>query len=133
MSEEIINKDTVPGPLSPLGREPESGAEFYIGWMGKAPEGFAKHVKRVLFILFPAALIIGLILASFQKKFSNANFEFGKTTEVKGIYFNKPVQVIKVRPNPHSLARRRSDWRFSARMDHKSPRGLGFHEACTGP
>lgn len=96
MSDEVINKDTVPGPLSPLGREPESGAEFYIGWMGKAPEGFAKHVKRVLFILFPAALIIGLILASFQKKFSNANFEFGKTTEVKGIYFNKPVQVIKV-------------------------------------
>lgn len=70
--------------------------EFYIGWMPKAPAGFAKHVKKVLLILFPLALIIGLMLASFQKKFSTGNFEFGKITELKGIYFNSPVPMLRV-------------------------------------
>ena len=70
--------------------------EFYIGWMPKAPEGFAKQVRKTLFVLFPLALIVGLVLASFQKKFSTANFEFGKSTEVKGIYFNSPVPILKV-------------------------------------
>lgn len=70
--------------------------EFYIGWMPKAPASFAKQVRKVLFILFPLALIIGLLLASFQKKFSTSNFEFGKSTEIKGIYFNTPVPMLKV-------------------------------------
>lgn len=64
--------------------------------MPKAPASFAKQVRKVLFILFPLALIIGLLLASFQKKFSTSNFEFGKSTEIKGIYFNTPVPMLKV-------------------------------------
>jgi hypothetical protein len=70
--------------------------EFYIGWMPKAPAGFAKHVKRVLLILFPVALIVGYLLSANQKKFSTANFEFGKLTEVKGVYYNSPVPMLKV-------------------------------------
>jgi hypothetical protein len=71
-------------------------SEFYIGWMPKAPEGFSKHIQKVLTLLFPLALIVGLLLASFQKKFSTASFEFGKLTEVKGIYVNTPVPMLKV-------------------------------------
>lgn len=71
-------------------------SEFYIGWMPKAPASFAKQVKSVLFILFPLALIVGLLLASFQKKFSTAVFEFGKSTAIKGIYINSPVPMLKV-------------------------------------
>src|SRR6188508_995373 len=70
--------------------------DFYIGWMSKAPKSFAKHVKKVLLILFPAALIVAYLLSTSQKKFSTANFEFGKLTEVKGIYYNKPVPMLKV-------------------------------------
>ena len=95
MSEQKINKEQVPGPPSLSEREPE-GEAFYIGWMQKAPASFAKLVRKVLFILFPLALIVGLVLASFQKKFSTANFEFGKITEIKGIYFNNPVPILKV-------------------------------------
>jgi len=84
-------------PGSPLSDRRGGGGEaFYIGWMPKAPAVFAKHVKRVLLVLFPAALIVGYLLSASQKKFSTANFEFGKTTEVKGIYFNTPVPVLKV-------------------------------------
>ena len=68
--------------------------EFYIGWMAKAPKSFAKHVKIVLLILFPSALIIAYLLSTNQKKFSSANFEFGKTREIKGIYYNSPVPML---------------------------------------
>ena len=95
MSEQKINKDVQPGPPSPLGKEPEDGA-FYIGWMAKAPKSFAKHVKRVFLILFPVALIIAYLLSTSQKKFSTANFEYGKLTEVKGVYYNNPVPILKV-------------------------------------
>jgi len=73
-----------------------NNTEFYIGWMPKAPSVFARHVKRVLLFLFPAALVIGYLLSTSQKKFSTANFEFGKLTEVKGVYLNNPVPMLKV-------------------------------------
>ncbi len=95
MAEQKINNEIQPGPPSLLARAPE-GEAFYIGWMPKAPASFARLVRKVLFLLFPLALIVGLILASFQKKFTASNFEFGKTTEIKGIYFNDPVPVLKV-------------------------------------
>lgn len=69
--------------------------EFYIGWMPKAPKSFAKHVRSVLFILFPIALIIGGLIAIYQKKFADTTFEYGKLTEIKGIYYNKPVPMLK--------------------------------------
>jgi hypothetical protein len=94
MSEQQLNKDMQPDPLSPLERE-----AFYIGWQPKAPVSFAKHAKKVLLILFPVALLAGYLLSASQKKFSTANFEFGKLTEVKGIYFNEPVPLLKITDN----------------------------------
>jgi len=73
-----------------------NSSEFYIGWMPKAPKSFAKHVRKVLLILFPVALILAYLLSSNQKKFSTANFEYGKLTEMTGIYYNNPVPLIKV-------------------------------------
>jgi len=70
--------------------------DFYIGWMAKAPKSFAKQVKKVLLIIFPLALIVAYLLTTNQKKFSTANFEYGKTTQVSGIYYNKPVPLLKV-------------------------------------
>jgi len=70
--------------------------EFYIGWLPKAPAGIAKHIRRILIILLPLVIIIAVTLALLQKKFDTGNFEFGKLTEVKGIYFTKPIPMIKV-------------------------------------
>ncbi|MEO6229082.1 MAG: hypothetical protein ABJB11_07265 [Ferruginibacter sp.] len=69
---------------------------FYIGWMPKSPAVYARHVTKVIMFLFLLALIIALLIAANQKKFSTSNFEFGKLTEVKGIYFNSPVPLLKV-------------------------------------
>ncbi len=69
--------------------------EFYIGWMEKAPDGFAKFVKRVFLVLLAMGAITGVLLALSQKKFSTGNFEFGKLTAVKGIYFTQPFPFLK--------------------------------------
>ena len=95
MSEHKINKEQMPGPPSPAGKEPEEGA-FYIGWQAKAPASFSKHIKKVLLILLPAVLVIGYFIAASQKKFSTSNFEFGSLTQVTGIYYSKPVPSIKI-------------------------------------
>ncbi len=70
--------------------------EFYIGWKKEASRSFALHVKKVITILLVAVTVIGLSLALFQKKFGTGNFEFGRLTEVNGVYFSQPVPSIKV-------------------------------------
>ena len=73
-----------------------SNAEFYIGWMDKAPATFSKHVKKMLLLLLPVVLIIGYLIAASQQKFSTSNFEFGTLTEVKGIFFSNPIPCLKI-------------------------------------
>ncbi|MEP7318743.1 MAG: hypothetical protein ABI921_08370 [Panacibacter sp.] len=73
-----------------------SNEEFYIGWMAKAPDSFAKWIKKYLLFLLFVVIVLGVLLALSQKKFGTGNFEFGTLTEVKGVYFNKPVANIKV-------------------------------------
>lgn len=70
--------------------------EFYIGWMDNAPKSFADTVKKYLLVLLPIIIVLGVLLALFQKKFGTGNFEFGTLTEVKGIYSNTPVPNLKV-------------------------------------
>jgi hypothetical protein len=102
MSEQQMNKEQMPGPpsLRERARPDKSGAmegdAFYIGWQPNAPSSFVKHVKKVLLVLFPAALLIGFFLSSSQKKFSTANFEFGSLTQVTGVYYSSPVPLLKV-------------------------------------
>lgn len=70
--------------------------EFYIGWMANAPKSFASFAKKYLLILCISVIVLAILLAISQKKFSTGNFEFGQLTEVKGIYFDAPVPCIKV-------------------------------------
>jgi hypothetical protein len=70
--------------------------DFYIGWMPKAPGTFSTFIKKYLIVVIALVATLGIILALLQKKFSTGTFEFGKLTEIKGIYFKDPVPVIKV-------------------------------------
>src|SRR6266478_3846218 len=106
MAEQKTNKDIQPGPPSSLEsepgvpaaslRRPQEGEAFYIGWMPKAPDSFSRFIKSYLVLLLALVIVISITLALSQKKFSTSTFEFGKLTEVKGVYFNEPVPVIKV-------------------------------------
>lgn len=70
--------------------------EFYVGWMEKAPSSIAQFVKKYLLFLLLVVVTLSVLLAMNQKKFSKANFEFGKTTVVKGIYASSPVPHLLV-------------------------------------
>ena len=70
--------------------------EFYKGWMPAAPDGFAKHVRKVVAIMVVLVVSAGVILSLQQRTFSTSNFEFGKLYGVKGIYQQFPVPSIKV-------------------------------------
>jgi hypothetical protein len=93
MSTQKINNDEQPG--APSQKKSKSEA-FYIGWMTEAPDSFSHFVKKYLFILLPLVVILAILLALSQKKFATGNFEFGRLTEVKGIYFKDPVPNLKV-------------------------------------
>ncbi|MFC0771985.1 hypothetical protein [Terrimonas alba] len=70
--------------------------EFYIGWMPNAPDGFVKHIRKAIIALIILVIVGGVVLSLQQKKFSTSNFEFGQSTEVKGIYQQFPVPSLKV-------------------------------------
>jgi hypothetical protein len=71
-------------------------SEFYIGWQPKAPQSFARHIRKTVIVLIVLVITAGIVLAIQQKKFSTASFEFGQLTEVKGIYQKYPVPSLKV-------------------------------------
>lgn len=71
-------------------------SEFYIGWMPKAPNGFRSFIKKYLLVLLPLVIVLAAVIALSQAKFGMGNFEFGKLTEVKGIFFKGPVPSLKV-------------------------------------
>ena len=70
--------------------------EFYIGWMPNAPGSFRRFVRKYLLILLPIVVVLAVAIALSQKKFDTGSFEFGKLTEVKGIYFKTPVPNLKI-------------------------------------
>ena len=70
--------------------------DFYIGWMKEAPNAFAAFIKKYVLVLLSLVIILGMLLALSQKKFDKGTFEFGTLTEVKGIYFAKPIPNLKV-------------------------------------
>lgn len=73
-----------------------SNDEFYIGWQGKAPKEISKHVVRAIVMLGAVCVAVALLLGFNQKKFGSGNFEFGKLTEVTGVFSRTPVLSLKV-------------------------------------
>jgi hypothetical protein len=70
--------------------------EFYIGWMKDAPNNIGAFIKKYILVLLPIVIILGVLLALAQKKFGKGTFEFGTLTEVRGVYFAKPIPNLKV-------------------------------------
>jgi len=70
--------------------------DFYIGWMSNAPPTYFKFVTKYLFALIVLTISLGAVLALSQKQFATGTFEFGKLTEVKGIYFSQPIPSLKI-------------------------------------
>ncbi|MBX2892844.1 MAG: hypothetical protein KF734_18090 [Saprospiraceae bacterium] len=70
--------------------------EFYIGWQAEAPPSFARVVRRFVFGLCLLVPALAILLTYFQNGFSNGTFEFGKKTELEGIFYEKPFPFLAV-------------------------------------
>ncbi len=70
--------------------------EFYIGWQTEAPPSFAKMVRRFVIGLCLLVPALAVLLAYFQNGFSNGTFEFGKKTELEGVFFENPFPFLVV-------------------------------------
>lgn len=70
--------------------------EFYIGWLNKPPQGVRDFLRKYILMMLAIIIALGLCLSLGQKKFSKSNFEYGQLTEIKGVYFSKPVPCIRV-------------------------------------
>lgn len=70
--------------------------EYYIGWQSVTPKTYAKYVRKALVALLLMAVLVGVCVAVFQKRFSSGNFEFGQLTTIKGVYLQVPVPMLRV-------------------------------------
>ncbi len=70
--------------------------EFYIGWMPKAPKHTKQFLRKYIAVILIGVALLGITLALSQKQFATSNFEYGTLTQVKGIYFNHPIPMLKV-------------------------------------
>ena len=91
MAQQNLNSSSDKGSTTPKTEDPG----FYIGWMPNAPSGLAKFLRKKIVMLLPVVLIVAAVLSLLQKKFSTGSFEFGKLTEVKGVFFSEPFPSIK--------------------------------------
>jgi hypothetical protein len=70
--------------------------EFYVGWMQNAPVSLTRFIKKYLLLLTTVIIVIGILLAISQKKFSTAKFEYGKPSVVEGSFSFIPVPHLLV-------------------------------------
>lgn len=70
--------------------------EFYIGYLPNAPAKTAGFIKIVIVFIGIVIILVSGILVWYQREFSNAVFEYGKLSEVKGYLGTDPVLHLKI-------------------------------------
>jgi hypothetical protein len=78
-------------------------ASFYIGWMNSMPLSYARLIRISLAFLVVLVVALGVLLALYQKPFSGAVFEYGKSTTLEGRYYAQPLPHLLVTRGPDSL------------------------------
>ena len=73
-----------------------ANAEFYIGWQAAAPGSYKRHIRRTVIVLVVGCIVVGTLAALYQRQFSTGVFEFGRLTQVEGVYLHTPIPRIKI-------------------------------------
>lgn len=71
-------------------------SEFYIGWQASAPPATARAVRSFVIGLCLFVPLLAAAIVFYQNGFSNGVFEYGKTTELKGVFTRKPFPFLRV-------------------------------------
>jgi hypothetical protein len=71
--------------------------EFYIGYVPKAPSKLAWFLRVTIMIIGLGVMVLAFTLVRNQKGFSNSNFEYGKLTDIEGVFVKEPIPMIKMK------------------------------------
>ncbi len=79
---------------------------FYVGWSEMVSPSTDKFLKKILALLCSAIILLVLLVALLQKPYNDFTFEFGKSTQVTGVYYDQPVPMLSIQPGilPDSLS-----------------------------
>jgi len=70
--------------------------EFYIGYLEKAPNGVAAHIKKVVLGLVVLVLFLAWLLASQQRGFAGSTYEFAEETTIRGFLTGFPIPELVI-------------------------------------
>lgn len=82
---------------------PQDHDEFYTGYLPEAPVGIARHVRRAVLGLLLLAVVGAALLATSQRPFDVAFFEFGAPRTFTGTLVMDPYPMLRVE-RPHGEA-----------------------------
>jgi predicted NBD/HSP70 family sugar kinase len=71
--------------------------EFYIGWQANAPQTYASRSKRAVYILIFVIITLTILYIPNQQNFFNSTFEADNYREIKGVIYQYPVPMLKVK------------------------------------
>src|SRR5882724_2453763 len=82
--------------------------EFYVGYLGTAPPGLAKWVRRIVLSLIGVVIVLAVVLVLGQGSFPASAFEFQKYKDFEGVLRERPYpalvgsrQYLLVAPGKH--------------------------------
>ncbi len=77
-------------------RGDEAEGDFYVGYQKAAPAATAGFVRRVIVALLAGAGLVAVLLASAQKPFADATFEYGTVRTFAGVIEERPYPTLVV-------------------------------------
>ena len=71
--------------------------EFYIGYLPKAPGTLARWLRGIIAVLLALLSLVAVFVAGNQQPFAETYFEYGKSTQLKGVVSLTPVPRLIVK------------------------------------
>lgn len=73
--------------------------EFYIGYNKKVNSNILKFRNRILIGIAVLFITIAGTFAIYQNKSTSGKFEFGKISQIEGVFMQKPYPMLRVKAN----------------------------------
>lgn len=68
--------------------------EFFVGYLAQSPPGIARRVRRAVIVLALVAVAVAILLATSQRPFAAAFFDYGKPRTFTGLVTSDPEPTL---------------------------------------
>ena len=94
-------------------------SDFYVGYLPKAPAALARFLRGVVVALGMLAVLVAVLLVTWQMPFASSAFEYGKVRSFEGMVRLQPYPVLLVaRPGQVGPSDARSEYLLVAPGKH---------------